>query len=183
VRNVFKGPTPMPDVITLKQRGSEHWADKRGIENLTSPLALRGFVHVGYYGIAEVLDVGLMFWIKEDEKILAVIAEDIRRGQWVEMISFYEDGSDWWYSTSESATSNLSRKGSKREYPGKVVPHQLYARLRQERPPVGLLPVTAENAQGLYEQAYSAHRAFLRHKKDLADAKAAQAKKGKVARK
>ena len=98
----------VPDKLTLKPRTGA-WKDTILMRTLSSPLAARGFVDVGSFTAPELPGVSIRLLLQQEDNVLASIYEHAKAGHWIEIATFFMDGTSITYSTSRRPSSRPGR--------------------------------------------------------------------------
>jgi hypothetical protein len=123
----------VPDTIHLTGAKADAWIDAIGARRLASELAKRGFEDAGTYSIPELRNMTVELMQQPVERILAVIYEHPEVGQWVELVTRYNDGSS--YSVSSGRDTGLKPRPDHKivNLPG-APPDMMHKRLISGRP-------------------------------------------------
>lgn len=150
-----------PTSLTLTAIGNERW-QKGGTANaLATPFLTRGFADAGCYSVRETPGTIIRFLLKEDEAILVSVLEDAKAVHWVEVATFYDDGTEWCYST-RSGDAALHTPGSTRYFAPKLLPESLYGKLKIERPRKKTRKLTVNNVDAEYATVWATHQKWLK---------------------
>ena len=150
--------TKVPDKLTLKPRTGT-WKDTVLMQALTSPLTARGFADVGSFSAPELPRTAIRILVNPDDGTLAAIYEHGKAGHWVDISSYYKDGTSVVYSTNPSAIS-AGRPGHTRYKGVGLNSGALYTRFKNERPNKPILPLKQEEATAQYLTAYAEETAW-----------------------
>jgi hypothetical protein len=143
-----------PVQLSLKPRKG-NWSDKDLMKALAEPLLARGFVQVGEYEATELPGVAMQMLLQPQDQALAVIFEHAKVGHWVDICSFFDDGSSVVYTTNPAARAT-ARPGSIRLRGAGTKPGALYTKFKAERPDNRtLVTITEPSAAARYTKNYS----------------------------
>jgi len=148
-----------PDRIRLHRRDARVWHNPQTVETLARALAWKGFQDAGIYTVDEMPAVRLQLFADIDRSILGIVYEHSQAGQWVELVTRYEDGTSASFSTLRPTGLNLRPGHMTVNAPG-LDPAALLARLVAERPRQPMKPVSAADAQGTFEEGYADQMAW-----------------------
>ncbi len=123
----------IPDTIHLTAAPADAWTDPIGARRLAKELAKRGFEDAGTYRIPELRNMTVELMLQPVECILGVIYEHPEVGQWVELVTRYNDGGS--YSVSSGRETGLNPRPNHKtvHLPG-TTPDILHKRLISGRP-------------------------------------------------
>ena len=143
-----------PDRIELHESGAQAWQDPGGAERLTAGLLELGYEPAGTFTIPEMPGVVLRLLVHVRERVVAMIYEHPKVGQWVELATRYAGGDG--FAISSGHDRGLARR------PGHPVLHDagadpatLHARLLAQRPPNGMVSIEAGRAVALFEAGFA----------------------------
>jgi hypothetical protein len=80
-----------PDEIHLLAALNPQWSNPVAIEGYVAGLRSLGFVDAGIYSV-DVLPVVLQFFLKEGDRMYAVVYEHPKAGIWINLVALFEDG-------------------------------------------------------------------------------------------
>jgi hypothetical protein len=150
-----------PEGLTLTAIGNDRWRKSAAANALVAPFLQRGLTDGGCYSVRETPGTIIQFLVKEEEGIVVSIFEDAKGTHWVEISTFYDDGSEWLYSN-QVGDGSVHRPGSTRYFAPKLAPEALYAKHRMERVKKKTRKVTANNVDAEYATVWAAHQKWLR---------------------
>lgn len=143
-----------PTKLTLKPIPKHKWHDAILMERLATPLETRSFKDIGAYSAAEISGVVLRFMLNEEDSALAIVVAHPKGGHWVEIASYFEDGTSIVYSTSQTPTPP-PRVGHPRFKGSGMATGALYTKFKQERPKRPMIQLTPENATATFLKGFT----------------------------
>jgi hypothetical protein len=143
----------VPTKISLKSLSRPSWRDPTLMETLVSPLTFRGFQNLGGYRVNELSGLGLQLLVHEDENAVATIYEHPKMGHWVDITSYFTDGTTICYSTTTAAT--VVRPGHVRVSMVGLNPGALFTRFKLDKPRKPTMPASRETAAALFAEGYA----------------------------
>ena len=152
-----------PDTIQLKPANAHAWKNGQAAANFASPLADRGFQDAGTYTVAEMPGMVVRLLAKPEEHFYAAIYEHPQVGQWMDLVTLYQDGTSATFTTSKP-TGLAPRPGHPSIHAPGAGPLAIYARARAERAKQVMMPATPMNAVHDFERAYAESIAWRKHR-------------------
>lgn len=152
-----------PDTIRLSPAGAHAWKNAQGAITFATPLCDRGFQDAGTYTIAEMPGVIVRLLAKPEEHFYAAIYEHPQVGQWIDLVTLYQDQTSSTFTTAKP-TGLAPRPGHPSIHAPGAGPLALYARARAERAKQVMLPATPAKAVQDFERAYAESIAWRKHR-------------------
>jgi hypothetical protein len=152
-----------PSNIRLLRKDGFAWKDPAKIAELSDPLLSRGFSDAGTYAVDAMPGVMVRLLVNPSQSMYACVYEHPKAGNWVELMSAYQDGTTASFSTLP-ATGLDDRPGSKSvRVPGSNS-GALYDRAIKERPQGMLKPVSASSVVSTFEGLYAEAMAWRKNR-------------------
>jgi len=152
-----------PDQIELMETDEQVWKNAKAAAAIADPLLARGFEPAGTYRIVEMPGVVVQLLAKPEERFLAAIYEHPQVGHWLDLATFYEDGTSSTF-TSSKPTGLAPRPGHPMVNAPGAGPLALYARARAERAKGRMKATRAEDAAQEFERAYAESTAWRKRR-------------------
>jgi hypothetical protein len=145
--------TVPPFRITLVPVPAVEWEDPDKVEDFTAPLRAAQFVDAGTFVVAPT-NLRLAAFCLPQERAYAAICEHPLAGCWMELVSYYEDGSSVTYSTLRDTLLDRAEHKVIRFFEGFGAEELLRTFLR-ERPRKPLRQVSSQQLREDFERAYA----------------------------
>ncbi len=152
-----------PDRITLVHRDLRTTRTDPAVTQYADPLFTRGFQEAGLFEIRELPGVLVRFLVKSSEGVIAAICTHPRSATWLDLITYYADGT--------SATFSTNPPHGLDPRPGHVVTHlpgtialNLYQRFVNERPKGVFRPAMPDDVPAQFARAWADGIAWRRQK-------------------
>jgi hypothetical protein len=145
--------TVPPFRVTLAPVRAVEWEAPDEVEEFAAPLRSAQFVEVGTF-IAEPANLRLAAFCLPHEHAWAVIFEHPQAGRWVELVSYYADGSSVTYSTLHDTLLERAEHKVIRVLDG-FGAEELLRTFLHERPRKTLRPVSPRQFREEFERAYA----------------------------
>jgi hypothetical protein len=143
-----------PTKLTLKPLPKNKWPDAILMERLATPLSTRSFKDIGAYTVSEISGLVLRFMLNEEDSALAIVVAHPKGGHWVEIASYFVDGTTINYSTSHTPAAP-PRVGHPRFKGSGMATGALYTKFKQERPKRPLVKLTPENSTAEFLKGFT----------------------------
>lgn len=154
-----KAMAAQPDEIHLSRVGSQAWSNAVGAEALARPLLDEGFNDAGTCTVTEMPGVVLRMLANGRESFYAVIYEHPQAGQWMDLVTRYQDGTSSTF-TSCKPTGLAQRPGHPNVHVPGAKPLALLERARKERPQAPMQHAAVDAAMAVFERAYAEETAW-----------------------
>ena len=148
-----KASSVPPFRISLWPFSTSEWDEPGEVEEIAAPLREAQFTEVGTF-LVRPGSLRLAAFCHPRERAFAVVYEHPQAGRWVDLVSYYEDGSSITYTTSPDTMMDRPEKKPIHHLDGFGADELLRTFLR-ERPHKPLRPVSPQQFQENFERAYA----------------------------
>ncbi len=165
-----------PDVIRLDRLVNIQWREPEKIEPILSDFKFNGFRLAGVYAVDKMPGVRVALLAGEELSISAQVYEHPKAESWIEMVTYYEDGSSTTISTMPDKGMNRPAWITTILVPG-ATPKELIQRLTRERKHADMRAVTTANIVALFEEGYARYMLWRKNNAMTAEEVAATVKR------
>jgi hypothetical protein len=144
-----------PARIHLEEADDFEWKDPAAVRRMEAALREAGFQPAGAYQAEEVPGLYLCALAHPEQAVYAAVYEHPEAGAWLDLVSYYQDGTSVTYTTTTQGAGLDQRPGHGVTRDPGADPIALLRRLLAERPTRPLAPASPEQFQAVFEKAYA----------------------------
>lgn len=147
--------TVVPPRVHLVRQPVVAWKDAPAVESLAQPLRDAGFEEAGFFETREMDYLRVLGLAHPGECLYAAIYEHDAAGVFMDLVTRYEDGTSFTYSTAAQGGELRERPGHRCVREPGLGAAELLRRMLAERPQASMSPATPEHFQADFERAYA----------------------------